>query len=90
MEKSSPKLRIKWNFELTVFELAVPDLYSCFAVVKNTTLQQRSEVEQAIKIIFIINIKIGNGLTFYCLVDLFVEQLHCESMHMYGFNCCEV
>ena len=22
------KLRIKWNFELTVFELTVPDLYS--------------------------------------------------------------
>ena len=27
MAKSWLKLRIKWNFELTVFELAVPDLY---------------------------------------------------------------
>ena len=26
--KTWSKLRIKWNFELTVFELAVPDLYS--------------------------------------------------------------
>ena len=25
--KTWSKLRIKWNFELTVFELAVPDLY---------------------------------------------------------------
>ena len=27
MAKFSKKLRIKWNFELTVFELTVPDLY---------------------------------------------------------------
>ena len=27
MAKSWLKLRMKWNFELTVFELAVPDLY---------------------------------------------------------------
>ena len=27
MAKISKKLRIKWNFELTVFELTVPDLY---------------------------------------------------------------
>ena len=25
--KESGKIRIKWNFELTVFELTVPDLY---------------------------------------------------------------
>ena len=29
-EKISQKLRIKWNFELTVFELTVPDLYGIF------------------------------------------------------------
>ena len=27
LAKISQKLRIKWNFELTVFELSVPDLY---------------------------------------------------------------
>ena len=27
LAKISQKLRIKWNFELTVFELTVPDLY---------------------------------------------------------------
>ena len=27
LEKISQKLRIKWNFELTVFELTFPDLY---------------------------------------------------------------
>ena len=27
LPKFSKKLRIKWNFELTVFELTVPDLY---------------------------------------------------------------
>ena len=27
LAKISKKLRIKWNFELTVFELSVPDLY---------------------------------------------------------------
>ena len=27
MAKISKKLRIKWNFELTVFELTVPNLY---------------------------------------------------------------
>ena len=27
LPKISKKLRIKWNFELTVFELSVPDLY---------------------------------------------------------------
>ena len=30
LAKISKKLRIKWNFELTVFELTVPDLYSLF------------------------------------------------------------
>ena len=29
-EKISQKLRIKWKFELTVFELTVPDLYGLF------------------------------------------------------------
>ena len=29
-EKISQKLRIKWNFELTMFELTVPDLYGIF------------------------------------------------------------
>ena len=28
LAKYSQKLRIKWNFELTVFELTVPDLYN--------------------------------------------------------------
>ena len=27
LAKISKRLRIKWNFELTVFELTVPDLY---------------------------------------------------------------
>ena len=27
LAKNWKKLRIKWNFELTVFELTVPDLY---------------------------------------------------------------
>ena len=27
LAKISKKLRIKWNFKLTVFELTVPDLY---------------------------------------------------------------
>ena len=27
LAKISQKLQIKWNFELTVFELTVPDLY---------------------------------------------------------------
>ena len=31
LAKISKKLRIKWNFELTVFELTVPDLYYFFA-----------------------------------------------------------
>ena len=31
MAKISKKLRIKWNFELTVFELTVPDLY-CISI----------------------------------------------------------
>ena len=26
-QKISKKLQIKWNFELTVFELSIPDLY---------------------------------------------------------------
>ena len=30
MAKISQKLRIKWNFELTVFKLTVPDLYKGF------------------------------------------------------------
>ena len=30
--KTWSKLRIKWNFELTVFELAVPDLYMLMMV----------------------------------------------------------
>ena len=32
MAKISKKLRIKWNFELTVFELTVPDLYFNFKI----------------------------------------------------------
>ena len=28
----SKKLGIKWNFELTVFELTVPDLYDVFPI----------------------------------------------------------
>ena len=29
LAKITHKLQIKWNFELTVFELTMPDLYVC-------------------------------------------------------------
>ena len=41
----SEKLRIKWNFELTVFELTVPDLYYW----KDATLLKRKFQAQAVQ-----------------------------------------
>ena len=41
MAKISKKLRIKWNFELTVFELTLPDLYCnniCVMLFSHTNL----------------------------------------------------
>ena len=45
LAKISKKLRIKWNFELTVFELTVPDLY----LVKNLST---SEIDSFIFLYF--------------------------------------
>ena len=41
--KISKKLRIKWNFELTVFELTVPDLY--MHLVKNSYLYPAEDLD---------------------------------------------
>ena len=38
LAKISQKLRIKWNFELTVFELTFPDLYKIFRKFISTTI----------------------------------------------------
>ena len=40
LAKISKKLRIKWNFELTVFELTVPDLYLSHKASSNVSFNE--------------------------------------------------
>ena len=69
--KTWSKLRIKWNFELTVFELAVPDLYF-ISILNKVEFTQASGHDSFRNFHPIIIFFFGSTLNFYVVAQLSV------------------